>query len=179
MQDLQRASILLALNQELRKAGSWAGETHMQKATYFLQELLRVPLGFEFILYKHGPFSFDLRDELTAMRAHGFLRLEPQYPYGPSLLPGEKSEMLQQEHQKAIEGYRPVIDFVSQKLGNKDVAGLERIATALYVTLDGSVPSADRARKITELKPHISSAEAAAAVAEIAGVVEEAPILPG
>jgi hypothetical protein len=67
------------------------GETHMQKATFFLQELIKVPLGFEFLLYKHGPFSFDLRDELTFMRAQGFLRLEPQYPYGPTLVGGEVS----------------------------------------------------------------------------------------
>jgi hypothetical protein len=63
MERLQRASILLTLNEELRRAGSWAGETHMQKATYFLQELTRIPLEFDFVLYKHGPFSFDLRDE--------------------------------------------------------------------------------------------------------------------
>ena len=56
MERLQRASILLRLNEELRKSGSWAGETHMQKATFFLQELLAVPLGFDFVLYKHGPF---------------------------------------------------------------------------------------------------------------------------
>ena len=68
MDRLQRASVLLALNEQLRAAGSWAGETHMQKATYFLQHLMGVPLAFDFILYKHGPFSFDLRDELTAMR---------------------------------------------------------------------------------------------------------------
>src|ERR1044071_9771598 len=93
MEHLQRASLLVALNEQLRKAGSWAGETHMQKATYFLQEIMGVPLAFDFILYKHGPFSFELRDELTAMRAHGFVRLEPQYPFGPTLMTAEKSEL--------------------------------------------------------------------------------------
>ena len=91
MESFQRASILLTLNEELRRAGSWAGETHMQKAAFFLQELMHVSMGFDFILYKHGPFSFDLRDELTFMRAQAFLRLEPQYPYGPTLVEGEKA----------------------------------------------------------------------------------------
>ena len=94
MERLQRASVLLTLNEELRKAGSWAGETHMQKAVFFLQELMNIPLDFDFVLYKHGPFSFDLRDELTFMRAQGYFRLEPQYPYGPTLVGGEKSELL-------------------------------------------------------------------------------------
>lgn len=60
MERLNRAAVLLNLVETLRSKGSWASETHFQKAAYFLQELLRVPLEFEFILYKHGPFSFGL-----------------------------------------------------------------------------------------------------------------------
>jgi len=44
----------------------------------FLQDLMRVPLELEFILYKHGPFSFDLRSELTSLRADELVKLEPQ-----------------------------------------------------------------------------------------------------
>jgi len=69
MNRLKRDVVILSLIENLKKKGSWCGETHIQKATYFLQELFDFPLGFEFILYKHGPFSFDLSDKLTAMRA--------------------------------------------------------------------------------------------------------------
>ena len=61
MERLQRAAILTELMDRLRADGSWCGETHVQKATYFLQEVLGVQTGFEYILYKHGPYSFDLR----------------------------------------------------------------------------------------------------------------------
>lgn len=54
MQRLERASVLLTLNEEMRKAGSWTGETHMQKAVFFLQELMHVSLELDFILYKHA-----------------------------------------------------------------------------------------------------------------------------
>jgi hypothetical protein len=172
MERLQRASVLLALNEGLRNAGSWAGETHMQKATFFLQELLDVPLEFDFVLYKHGPFSFDLRDELTFMRAQRFLQLEPQYPYGPTLLAGEQSELLKNAFRQAIEQYSPKIRYVSQKLGTKTVAGLERTATALYVTLrDPANP--DRAGRLAHLKPHIALQEAQAAMAEIDQIMGE------
>jgi uncharacterized protein YwgA len=60
MDRLRRAAILTRLIEQLRNGGSWCGETHVQKATFFLQELLNVPLSLDFILYKHGPFSFDL-----------------------------------------------------------------------------------------------------------------------
>ena len=85
MERLKRSALVIALIEQLRNKGSWCGETHIQKTIYFLQELLRVPLGFEFILYKHGPYSFDLSDELTAMRADELVELKLQQPYGPSV----------------------------------------------------------------------------------------------
>jgi hypothetical protein len=77
MNRLKRDAVILSLIENLKKKGSWCGETHILKATYFLQELFDLPLGFEFILYKHGPFSFDLSDEFTAMRADMLLKIQP------------------------------------------------------------------------------------------------------
>jgi hypothetical protein len=172
MERLQRASILLKLNEELRKSGSWAGETHMQKTAFFLQDLFEVPLGFEFVLYKHGPFSFDLRDELTFMRAQGFLQLEPQYPYGPSLISGAKGELLSTAFRQAVEQYTAVIRFVALKLGVKTVAELERTGTALYIRLrEPRVP--DIAQRLTALKPHIALPDARAAASEVEQIIGE------
>jgi len=78
MDRLRKAALQTRLIEQLRKEGSWCGETHVQKATLFLQDLMRVPLELEFILYKHGPFSFDLRSELTSLRADELVKLEPQ-----------------------------------------------------------------------------------------------------
>jgi uncharacterized protein YwgA len=172
MERLQRASILLRLNEELRKSGSWAGETHMQKTSFFLQELLEVPLDFHFVLYKHGPFSFDLRDELTFMRAQGFFQLEPQYPYGPSLVAGAKGDLLSKAFGQAVERYVAAIRFVSQKLGAKTVAELERTATAFYISSRES-RVADVAERLTSLKPHITLPEARVAVLEAEEISRE------
>ena len=43
-----------------------------------------VPLWFEFVLYKHGPYSFALTDELMRMRADRLLEWVPKRPYGAS-----------------------------------------------------------------------------------------------
>ena len=72
-----RQAILLGLADALLRQGSRNGETHLQKATYVLQTLAGVPLGFAFIPYKHGPFSFALRDELAVMRADALLEVTP------------------------------------------------------------------------------------------------------
>ena len=92
MDRLRRDVIVIRVIKALREHGSWCGETHVQKAVYLLQEMAGAQTGFDFILYKHGPFSFDLRDELTALRADELLSLERQpWPYGPRIAPTERS----------------------------------------------------------------------------------------
>jgi uncharacterized protein YwgA len=162
----RRAAVLTELARQLRRHGSWCGETHLQKATYVLQELMEVPLEFEFTLYKHGPFSFDLRDELTSLRADGLLALEPRpAPYGPTLTATHRSEELRARFTKTRATYEGEIDFVADKLAPKGVAELEKLATALWVTFEDR--QQDRPARINELKPHVSIEEARAAVAEL------------
>jgi uncharacterized protein YwgA len=168
--------ILLGLVQALKDNSSWCGETHIQKAVYFLQAMARVPLGFDFILYKHGPFSFDLADEITSMRADKLLRLVAQpYPYGPSILPGEASQSLMKRFPKTLTKFAPHIGLIAEKLGGKKVSELERLATALYATIknetDGDLQS--RAARIHELKPHVAVDEALEATRMVDELREE------
>ncbi len=176
MKRLQRDALILSLIENLRAKGSWCGETHVQKATYFIQELLGVPLKFEFVLYKHGPYSFDLSDELTAMRADAILKLHPQPPpYGPSFIHGKSSKLIKKLYPRTLKKYNPMVKFVADKLGGKNVAELERLATALYVTreinTDNSIAS--RAQCIHKLKPHVSLDEAREAVRIVDTFIEE------
>src|SRR5258708_22508076 len=116
MSDMQKAVILLSLIEQLHRKGSWCGETHVQKATYFLQELLGVHLGFEFILYKHGPFSFDLSDEITALRADLLLSVQPRDPYGASITPTEESRIFLARRRNILVAHGEAIRFVTERL---------------------------------------------------------------
>lgn len=169
MKRLQKAAVLTRLIDELRRHKSWAGETHVQKAGYLLQEVTGVPLGYDFVLYHYGPFSFDLRDELTALRADGLVTLEPHLRYGPKLATTPQAEKLQKNFERTLARYSPAIEFVARKLGSSGVYELEKLATALHVTKelgeDASVE--DRAKRLTEIKPHIKPQEAREAVRRI------------
>jgi len=166
MADLEQYSLILELAASLKENGSWAGETHIQKAGYFLTSLLQVPLEFEFILYKHGPFSFELREALTDMEAQGFIKWNPMPPYGPSITMGELAEPLRVGFDELSKQYKKQIEFVAEQLGSKNVASLERIATALYVTREGFTGSS-RVGRIRALKPHVEVALAEEAVREL------------
>jgi hypothetical protein len=175
MDRLIKAALLTRLIEQLRQKGSWCGETHVQKATLFLQDLMLVPLGFEFILYKHGPFSFDLRDELTSLRADELVKLEPQWGYGPRIGTTEQSKYIQGLYSRTLKKYDDRISFITEKLGKRGVSDLERLATAFYVTKRADRPSSvdERAAKLTLLKPHVGRDEAAGAVTESDRMIAE------
>jgi uncharacterized protein YwgA len=169
MTRLQKAAILSDLADRMRDYGSWCGETHIQKAVYFLQELLKVPLDYSFMLYKHGPFSFDLRDEITELRVYELFRLEPKpIPYGPSLRPTRNAQELKSRFLKTLNNYSKRLAFVAEALDDKGVADLERLATALYVSLEIENGGAEvRAKRIRALKPHVSLDSALKAVQDV------------
>jgi uncharacterized protein YwgA len=175
MKKSQRDAVLLSLVREMITRGSWCGETHIQKAAYFLQALLGVPLEFDFILYKHGPFSFDLIDEITALRADALLRYQTRpYPYGSSIVPTDEAQSFLDSYPKTLKRYADQISFVADKLGEMGVTDLERLATALYVTLNQDGQSGQRAEQIPLLKPHISLEEADLAVQRVDEIMGEA-----
>lgn len=169
MERLQRAAVVFSLIDALSAAGSWCGETHIQKATYFLQQLLDVQLGYDFILYKYGPYSFDFHDDLQSWRGDDLLRVEVRNQYGPSILPDTAGEKIKGLYPKTLCQYKTQIDAVAAWLGPLSVSKLERLATALYVTQEtGSAQDVEtRARRLTELKPHVSKEDAIRAVNEV------------
>jgi hypothetical protein len=168
MNSTRRTAIISALANRLASEGSWCGETHIQKATYLLEQLAGVKLGFDFTLYKHGPYSFDLRDHLAAMRADRYIDVQPQPdPYGPSLLPTLRGQRLS-SRSSVVGRHRDAIDWVAKTIGRRRVSELERLATALYMTARMPYASVgERAGSIHELKPHVSYQEAFDAIEEI------------
>ena len=176
MSTLKRGAIVLSLVEALREHNSWCGETSIQKATYFLKEALKVPLDYTFVLYKYGPYSFQLTDDLTALRADGVLDLELRDPrYAPSYFPGRMSKFIHKRMPNTIARYEKQIDFVARKLGEMNITELEKIATALYVLQENHRKSSKgEAHRICDLKPHISLLEARAAINQVRKFVEEA-----
>ena len=181
MDRLQRAAIILSVIQSLRAHDSWCGETHIQKSTYLLEELFDAPLDYDFVLYKYGPYSFDLSGDLTAMRADLMLRLEARpYPYGPALFLGNTSQEVLNLYPKTVAKYAAPVEFIAERLGPMGVAELERISTALYVTREmGELADAEsRARRLHELKPHVTIEDAREAVATADRYIREARSVP-
>ncbi|MGE4504346.1 MAG: hypothetical protein AB7D51_03295 [Desulfovibrionaceae bacterium] len=159
-----RQATALQLISSLRSAGSWCGETHLQKAMYFLEKLGGVPSDLGFILYKHGPYSFDFHDIIGEMRTEGLIEYKYNPPYGPQMDLSDAGKRLLERHSKNVQPWHQAIDSVAKCLGGKGVVDLEKLGTALMVYLeDETLPEEARAKRLVELKPHIDQVEAAEA----------------
>jgi hypothetical protein len=177
MDSFKRQAVILALLDSMKRNDSWCGETHLQKCAFFLERGLKVPLDLGFVLYKYGPFSFDLRELLGEMRANFLLSVEPRAPYGPSLVVSESGKALMERFPKTIRENKESIEFVSDKLGSRSVAELERLGTALYVQTEWPGLEGDiQVQRLVELKPHVQVEQAQNAVKEVERLLQEARV---
>ncbi len=78
MERLEQFAILGRLIEKMHEHGSWCGETHVQNVPISSNMVRHVPTDFDFVLYKHGPYSFDLSDALGTMRANSIVSIEPR-----------------------------------------------------------------------------------------------------
>lgn len=169
MDKMDRRAMVLALVDALRESGSWCGETHIQKSCYALQTLFEWPTDFDFTLYKHGPFSFDLEDYVGELWSDNLLAAVPtDFSLGTGLTVTEPGKEIGNLRKDLVQRYSKELKLVSEQLGRKHVCELEKIATAIYVTqeLGTTVSVEERARRITHYKKHVSEGEAEAAVLE-------------
>lgn len=177
MNKLERYAIVISLAENLSKSGSWCGETHIQKSVYFMKKLFSKVIDYPFILYKHGPFSFELRDDIGIMIADRYLKIVPMFPYGPKILPGELAGKIKELFPNTLRKNREKIKFVTGKLADKNAVELEARATALYITKEAPLGEKNmirRTKELCNLKPHIPFDSAKEAVEEIDEIVQSA-----
>jgi uncharacterized protein YwgA len=136
-----------------------------------------VDFPYDYILYRYGPFSFELRDYLQELCADGLLTLEAQpYPYGPRLATTPQAAELQDRYPKTLAAVEPAMDWTLEVVGAKGVSALERLATALYIDAhDGIADPNAIADRLVGLKPHVSLDQALGAAKEMLAALNNVP----
>lgn len=179
MNPARQKAVVVELLMRLQQNGSWCGETHLQKSMYVLQAGLGVPTGYRYIMYKHGPYSFELKESLFAMRAEGIVGATQRRPYGDSMYVDAEKVRLSDSVKQAMEPYQSAIAYVAERFAGSGVgvADLEKRSTALFVfnELGFDATDADVANRITELKPHVDADDALQAVVHMRNFLGAAP----
>ena len=156
--------MILRAIEGLRGKGSWTGKTHVIK-TLFLASC-RTQLPFDYILYKHGPYSFDVETELEQMRSYRAVDSSLVSGYGPQLKEGPGKEFLTEHRMDPAQA--AAIDEACRFVGSSDVAKLEALASVAWIRNREGVTSAHAVvARLRELKPHIPQDTAVWAEGEV------------
>lgn len=166
---------ILDMIKSLRENYSWSGETHLQKALFFLNNHYPDVLDSEFVLYKHGPYSFEMHDLISSLCIYGLVEREPQPPYGPKLgLTGKGEAFLDKNLGQVDKEYHLGVQRIALSFGQKKVSELEKVATALWFKKQyQGEKEADLAEQINDIKPHISVEEAKRSFKDLEGMLAD------
>lgn len=106
--------------------------SHIQKAAYGLH-LTGAPLGCDFLMYKHSAYSFTVQEELTSLRARGYLATKAD-GNGVVWSGTHISDVVTRRFPKTLGRLRSRMQFVAAQYAAMDgLADMGRMATALYV----------------------------------------------
>jgi uncharacterized protein YwgA len=144
------------------------GKTAMMKCIYLLQRLYKVPLGYDYEIYTHGPYCSAVMAEIDfASFSHAIAVEKTTYTSGSLkytgylLSPGEKAADAIQKGAEFVSEHRQAIQNVVDLMGDKTAKELELLSTIVYIYHihyknnwgnmgDGVVEN------VHEIKPHFS-----------------------
>lgn len=165
--DFRKHHFILQTVKSLREEGSWTGKTHVQKSLFLIEALTSVDVPFAFVLYMHGPYSFEIEEEMAQMRSYNALAIDPTPEYGVSISPGQMATYVE-KHSSMTPGESDAIIRVCRFVGRKGVAELEKLATAAWIWKNEGITAPEAvASRLSQLKPHIPAPDAKAAFLEL------------
>lgn len=172
--EFSKHALILAVVEGLRQQGSWTGKTHVQKALFLLDASGVLEVPFPFVLYKHGPYSFDAEDELEQMKSYAALDCQTVEGYGVVLSPGANAALIKRVAPLPV-AVQEAVDFICRSVGRKKVAELEPLATAAWIRRQEKLVEPEAVvRRLRELKPHVGQREAEEADGEARRIFEAA-----
>jgi hypothetical protein len=168
-------ALILAAVEGLQRHGSRTGKTHVQKSLFLSDASGVLKAPFNFVLYKHGPYSFDFETELEQMKSYAALNSDTvEGWYGVRLSPGMNASLVKRVA-PLPDATQEAIEFVCRFVGNKGVVELERLATAVWIrTRECIVDSEKVALRLHQLKPHVAVHDAENADREARNLLDSA-----
>ena len=177
MRSRQIIAVILQLMNEMWYKNTWCGESTIQMHVFFLQELMKVPLAFEFVLYRGAPFSFDLSYLFAEMNSAKSVELVTQPRSRPQIKVTERGVKFYSAFDHGIAQFKTKVSFVTTTLKNKSVDELALVAIGFYVTIEFENCKnrmRERAVRLVELEPSFNLREAVDAIHEVDVIVDMA-----
>jgi hypothetical protein len=142
------------------------GKTAIMKYLYILQEVFKVPLGYEFSLYTYGPYCSDVLLDLDYTEAIDGVRIYSvdTGTGGYSIRPSHKTDEYIKKSRDFISEHAESINAVIELFGSMSARDLELRSTIIYLYKNylqnnWKIDSNEIAFDVKEIKPYFSMEE--------------------
>jgi len=141
------------------------GKTILQKIVYILQEIYKVPCGYNYSLYTYGPYCGELSNDLDYVSFLNGVNVDWEpFPGGYEISAGEKCDHIIEKAGEFIKSYNDEIDMAIQKFGKSSAKDLELISTIIYVEryakrTGESISIDEIINEVEEIKPKFDRSE--------------------
>lgn len=168
-------ALIVLLTEKMQENRQRFGKAALQKLIYLLQTVFKVPVGYQYSLYIHGPFCSELMDDLDYVSCIGGVVVTmDQDSSGYSILPSHNAVLIKNKGQDFLTTYQPQIKKLLTEFGSMRVRDLELRSTIIFVDRDAvtsnrEIKRIDFIQEIKGIKPHFSYEEIKKTVAELEG----------
>jgi len=132
MERNQRIKLLLHIIDKLHSKGDRNGETNIQKLAYFIIKAKLAPLDYDYVLYNYGPYSFQLKDDLTYIEESRMVCKEPDSSgFGFKYIPNYEMDFVDETLKETR--FQSKIDQLIIKFRQIPAKNLGLIATYMYI----------------------------------------------
>ena len=139
------------------------GKTAMMKYIFILQQVYKVPIGYDYEIYNYGPYSADVMGDIQLASDFDVIKVVAvDFPNGYSgyeLKPTDKTKDSIEKEKDFINLHRNSISEVINNFGDKTVKELELSSTIIYVYSthsfnNWSTAIDDVSESVKKIKPH-------------------------
>lgn len=150
------------------------GKTALQKIVYLLQEIGRVPIGYQYFFYHHGPYSADLAGDIDFVSTLGGINVSyDSFINMYSITEGSKIDMLLGKGSDFLKAYKDKIDRVISDFKGKKAKDLELLSTIVYsvgmAQGESSLSEKELIGQVSALKPKFNNVQIEEALAALRG----------
>lgn len=167
MEKWDQYSLIAELTLKLKDVSPQFGKTVLQKLVYILQEIYKVPCGYDYIFYNYGPYSAGLADDLNFFATMEGVRIEWGGGLGYEIKKADRTEHFRERGKGFLEKYAPEIDKVIKKFGRMHAKELELQSTIMYALKKESLDTDKLVRFVKEIKPYFTHDQIESAYREL------------
>lgn len=160
MLEISKRMSLISKIVELRPS---LGKTAMMKFIFILQQVYKVPLGYDYEIYTYGPYSSEVMEDIQLASDYNAISINtvrfPSGHLGYELKPTEKTKSIVEKEQNFVQNHNDSISAVVRLFGHKTAKELELSSTIIYMysnychnEWDNSIY--EIAQSVKNIKPH-------------------------